>query len=324
MLPLLALITALARGLLALVGVGHHRCPRPYDAKSRPTGSRTRRDWHASWTNRSRYRGQRHRRQETVPGMSQMHLTIRYIGSFRSRIGYTLAPHLRHMALHRLLRLHHSPAAGGDRRTSPPAPGGRLHPTFVAVDDPDADRRLRRLPRSVPATLSAKNGPRSTTPGDTFQFKTVADSPVQRALLASQAAVNCRPRPEPPTPARYHAAALELANFHVSPHPLVAHKLRLLRDAATEPKKFRELTRELATMLAYEATADLQLAPAPVTTPLATVDARELAERVGLVPILRAGLGMVEGVWEVLPMAEVWHIGLYRDEATLRPVESRL
>jgi len=107
----------------------------------------------------------------------------------------------------------------------------------------------------------------------------------------------------------------------VSDHPLIRHKLHLLRERATEPKKFRELVRELGTMLAYEATADLALASVRVETPLTSLDAHRLAERVGLVPVLRAGLGMVEGVWEVLPMAEVWHIGLYRDEQTLRPVE---
>ena len=112
-----------------------------------------------------------------------------------------------------------------------------------------------------------------------------------------------------------------MANLFVSGHPLVRHKLSLLRQAATEPKKFRELVRELGVLLAYEATADLTLAPVAVETPLASIEASQLGERVGLVPILRAGLGMVEGVWEVLPMAEVWHIGIYRDEQTLRPVE---
>jgi uracil phosphoribosyltransferase len=107
----------------------------------------------------------------------------------------------------------------------------------------------------------------------------------------------------------------------VSGHPLIVHKLHLLRGRGSEPKKFRELVRELGTLLAYEATADLALEPIEIETPLATMEARRLGERVGLVPILRAGLGMVEGVWEVLPMAEVWHIGLYRDEQTLRPVE---
>jgi uracil phosphoribosyltransferase len=112
-----------------------------------------------------------------------------------------------------------------------------------------------------------------------------------------------------------------VARLHVSEHPLVRHKLSLLRQNATEPKKFRELVRELAILLAVEATADLALHDAPVTTPLAEMTGTRLAERVGLVPILRAGLGMVEGVWDLIPGAEVWHIGLYRDEATLRPVE---
>jgi uracil phosphoribosyltransferase len=112
-----------------------------------------------------------------------------------------------------------------------------------------------------------------------------------------------------------------MSQARVSGHPLIQHKLRLLRDRATEPKKFRELVRELGVLLAYEATADLALVPSTVETPLAQVEAYHLADTVGLVPILRAGLGMVEGVWEVLPMAEVWHIGLYRDERTLRPVE---
>jgi uracil phosphoribosyltransferase len=102
---------------------------------------------------------------------------------------------------------------------------------------------------------------------------------------------------------------------------LVQHKLTLLRSVDTEPKKFRELVRELALLLAYEATADLELEDASVTTPMAETNARRLAVRVGLVPILRAGLGMIDGVWEVVPNAEVWHIGLYRDEKTLRPVE---
>lgn len=106
-----------------------------------------------------------------------------------------------------------------------------------------------------------------------------------------------------------------------SSHPLVAHKLALLRDVKTEPKKFRELIREIAALLTYEATADLLTMPRTVTTPLATLQGVELQEKIGLVPILRAGLGMVEGVWGLMPTAEVWHIGLYRDESTLKPVE---
>ncbi len=111
------------------------------------------------------------------------------------------------------------------------------------------------------------------------------------------------------------------ANIHVSAHPLAKHKLTLLRRRTTEPKKFRELISELAMMLVYEATCDLPLAREPVDTPLTQTVGESMAETVGLVPILRAGLGMVEGAWRLLPQAEVWHLGLYRDERTLRPVE---
>ncbi len=112
-----------------------------------------------------------------------------------------------------------------------------------------------------------------------------------------------------------------MSNVFASRHPLVAHKLSRLRDKHTEPKKFRELLREIAALLTYEATADLQTVPCEIETPLAQTTGLELQDKIGLVPILRAGLGMVEGVWELLPQAEVWHIGLYRDERTLQPVE---
>jgi uracil phosphoribosyltransferase len=112
-----------------------------------------------------------------------------------------------------------------------------------------------------------------------------------------------------------------MSNIYPSPHPLVAHKLTKLRDRTTKPKKFRELVREISALLAYEATADLLTEPQEVTTPLAKTTGAELKEKIGLVPILRAGLGMVEGVWGLMPSSEVWHIGLYRDERTLKPVE---
>ncbi len=112
-----------------------------------------------------------------------------------------------------------------------------------------------------------------------------------------------------------------MENVFESTHPLVAHKLVRLRDKNTDSRKFRELVREIATLMTYEATADLHTVPRSVETPLTTTQGFELKERVGLVPILRAGLGMVEGVWELIPGAEVWHIGLYRDERTLQPVE---
>src|SRR6185436_1640533 len=112
-----------------------------------------------------------------------------------------------------------------------------------------------------------------------------------------------------------------MSNVYASKHPLIAHKLSRLRDKQTEPKKFRELVREIAGLLAYEATADLAVTPRELETPLAKMTGAELQEKIGLVPILRAGLGLVEGVWGLMPSAEVWHIGLYRDEHTLRPVE---
>jgi len=111
------------------------------------------------------------------------------------------------------------------------------------------------------------------------------------------------------------------SRVHVSGHPLIRHKLTLLRDFNTEPKKFRELVRELAMLLAYEATADLVTDPRTVATPLSETEGYQLREKIGLVPILRAGLGMVDGIWELMPSAEVWHIGLYRDHKTLQPVQ---
>jgi uracil phosphoribosyltransferase len=108
---------------------------------------------------------------------------------------------------------------------------------------------------------------------------------------------------------------------HISTHPLVQHKIALLRDQRTDPKKFRELLREISILLTYEATTDLDTKAITLTTPVGQAEGRRLEERVGLVPILRAGLGMVEGVWSMMPNAEVWHIGLLRDERTLEPVE---
>ena len=114
---------------------------------------------------------------------------------------------------------------------------------------------------------------------------------------------------------------LNVPNLHVSQHPLVSHKLTKLRSVDTQPKKFRELVRELSILLAYEATQDLKLNPVDVDTPLQSCVGHQLDRQVGLVPVLRAGLGMVEGIWEMIPGAEVWHIGLKRDERTLAPVQ---
>jgi len=112
-----------------------------------------------------------------------------------------------------------------------------------------------------------------------------------------------------------------MKNVFESSHPLVRHKLTILRNKETKPKKFRALIREIAILLAYETTRDLALEPTSVETPLEMTSGALLREQIGLVPILRAGLGMVEGVWEMMPGSEVWHIGLFRDERTLKPVE---
>ncbi|MEO8395964.1 MAG: uracil phosphoribosyltransferase [Chloroflexota bacterium] len=109
--------------------------------------------------------------------------------------------------------------------------------------------------------------------------------------------------------------------LHVSQHPLVQHKLSVLRDENTDHRSFRELMRELALLLVYEATLDLKLSARNVKTPMGIAKGYKSEETIGLVPVLRAGLGMVEGALMLLPSVQVWHIGLYRDEHTLRPVE---
>src|SRR3990172_5898755 len=110
-------------------------------------------------------------------------------------------------------------------------------------------------------------------------------------------------------------------SLHVSSHPAVLHKLALLRNEKTEPKKFGELVREIWWLVGYEALADARLRPIRVHTPIEPTDGAELADRIGLGPTLRAGLGMVDAMLELMPAAQVWHLGLFRDERTLRPVE---
>lgn len=104
-------------------------------------------------------------------------------------------------------------------------------------------------------------------------------------------------------------------------HPLVLHHVTRLRDRSTTPEEFRHLVNRLAVLLAYEATQDLQIEPHIVQTPMANATGGRLRERVGLVPILRAGLGMVDPILNLIPAAEVWHLGLYRDEETAQPVK---
>ncbi|MGZ8501943.1 MAG: uracil phosphoribosyltransferase [Candidatus Limnocylindrales bacterium] len=115
--------------------------------------------------------------------------------------------------------------------------------------------------------------------------------------------------------------AAAFPSLHVSTHPAVLHKLAILRSVSTEPKKFREIVRELSWLLGHEALANVRVRPITIDTPIETTEAHQLADRIGLVPILRAGLGMVDAMLELMPTAEVWHLGLFRDERTLRPVE---
>ena len=110
------------------------------------------------------------------------------------------------------------------------------------------------------------------------------------------------------------------AFVHASTHPLVRTKLTALRDARTAPLPFRLRVRELTWLLAYEALADLAVVQTDVQTPLTVTAGYELAPRLGLVPILRAGITMADAMMELAPAAQVWHLGLYRDEATHRPV----
>ena len=113
-----------------------------------------------------------------------------------------------------------------------------------------------------------------------------------------------------------------MAKLQVLDHPLIQHKLSLIRDEKTGSKEFRELVEEVAMLMAYEVTRDFPLQEIEVKTPVALAKANVLAGRkVGLVPILRAGLGMVDGMLRLIPAAKVGHVGLYRDPETLLPVE---
>jgi len=116
--------------------------------------------------------------------------------------------------------------------------------------------------------------------------------------------------------------AADYPNVKVVDHPLVQHKLTILRSVDTGPKQFRELVKELAMLEAYEATRGFQLTETTVVTPVTETVSYVLAgKKVAVIPILRAGLGMVDGILELIPAARVGHVGLYRDPVTLKPVE---
>ncbi|HZW49720.1 MAG TPA: uracil phosphoribosyltransferase [Bacillota bacterium] len=104
-------------------------------------------------------------------------------------------------------------------------------------------------------------------------------------------------------------------------HPLIQHKISMLRDKTTTVKEFRELVYEVALLLGYEATRDLTLVEKPITTPICETTGHFIAKQVALVPILRAGLGMVDALMSLIPAAKIGHIGIYRNHETLEPVE---
>ncbi|MBQ8095055.1 MAG: uracil phosphoribosyltransferase [Clostridia bacterium] len=113
-----------------------------------------------------------------------------------------------------------------------------------------------------------------------------------------------------------------MSTVHVFDHPLITHKLSLMRDKKTGPKEFRELLNEISTLMAYEVTRDLPLETVEIETPICKTQTKMLSgKKLAIVPILRAGLGMVDGIMSLVPAAKVGHIGLYRDPQTLEPVE---
>ena len=115
---------------------------------------------------------------------------------------------------------------------------------------------------------------------------------------------------------------MEMEKVHILDHPLLQHKLSILRDETTGVKDFREVVSEIATLMCYEATRDLPLEDVEIKTPITTAKFKTIAgKKLAIVPVLRAGLGMVDGILTLIPSAKVGHIGLYRDPDTLEPVE---
>lgn len=113
-----------------------------------------------------------------------------------------------------------------------------------------------------------------------------------------------------------------MGKVHVLDHPLIQHKLSLIRDKETGSKEFRELIEEVSLLMAYEVTRDLPLKEVEIETPIAKAKTKVISgKKLGIIPILRAGLGMVDGMLKLIPAAKVGHIGLYRDPETLEPVE---
>jgi len=113
-----------------------------------------------------------------------------------------------------------------------------------------------------------------------------------------------------------------MKNVHLLDHPLIQHKISLLRDINTDTKEFRELVQEVSMLMSYEVTRNMPLKEVEIETPVGIARTKVISgKKLGIVPVLRAGLGMVDGMLQLLPMAKVGHIGLYRDPETLEPVE---
>lgn len=112
-----------------------------------------------------------------------------------------------------------------------------------------------------------------------------------------------------------------MSRLYITDHPLIQHKVGLLRNKDTVTRDFRELVNELASLICYEATRDLALKKETVTTPICEAEVSVISNELALVPVLRAGIGMVEGLVRLIPFAKVGHIGLYRDPETMKPVE---
>lgn len=112
-----------------------------------------------------------------------------------------------------------------------------------------------------------------------------------------------------------------MSKVHIMDHPLIVHKITRLRDENTPVKEFRELVNEIALLMGYEATRDLELKDKEVVTPITKTVGKEISKEIAVVPILRAGLGMVDAIMSLIPSAKIGHIGLYRDHETAQPVE---
>ena len=140
--------------------------------------------------------------------------------------------------------------------------------------------------------------------------------------MAAPPAAPCRAYLVVLPPSIFHRMASRHPNLTVLTHPLIQHKLSLLRDRLTSTRDFKQLVNEIATLMAYEVTKDLPTEPVDIETPLERMTGRQVSgKKLTLVPILRAGLGMVEGITQLIPSARVGHIGLYRDDHTLQPVD---